>query len=394
MKKNISLRHYFIRLFLITLFFVGISELFVNILYLHFLSPLLNRIFFLDKLLETQTLFSILSKSAVGLFWHLLSRTASFLPQIVSEPIRQYIQARTNESIFVRFLHIHGSMSAFESKVYALSLISILILLVFLWTLPFIAASIVFSILVSKKVKGINDEALSRQKEYERHKYLLLSDMAHDLKTPITTISGYADALLENELSEADRERYLQAIRQKSLQMDHVITLLFEYVRLDSSGFSLHLTTENYSELIRGCIAALYTDFEKKLFELDLHFPETDIYAHIDKMHMERAISNILQNAIKHNPEHTKVTISLSEENKQIMLSVYDSGVPIPADIITSIFEPFVQGDFSRTSQSGTGLGLSISKKVVEMHQGTLALLQPASAAYTKAFILTIPTYQ
>ena len=393
MSKNISLRYYFIRLFLLTMTFVGLAELLVNVIYIQCISPILNQIFHLDKLLETQTLSNLLSLSVEGFFWNLLNGIFSALPQMISEPISKYIQTRTDESIFMRFLHMHGSLTPLETRLYTLSLISIFFLLICLWIMPFIVASIVFSILVSKKVKEVNEEALQKQKEYERQKYLLLSDMAHDLKTPITTISGYAEALLQNEVADKNKDFYLQAIQRKALQMNDVITLMFEYVRLDSAGFTLHQTTENYSELIRGCIAALYTDFEKKHFELELLFPEADIYAYVDKLHMERAITNILVNAFKHNPDYTKVTVCLRHNAKQIVLDIYDTGVTISSDIVATIFEPFVQGDSARTSKSGTGLGLSITKKVVEMHKGTLTLFQPEDCTtYTKVFEITLPT--
>ena len=103
MSKNISLRYYFIRLFLLTMTFVGLAELLVNVIYIQCISPILNQIFHLDKLLETQTLSRILSLSVEGFFWNLLNGIFSALPQMISEPISKYIQTRTDESIFMRF---------------------------------------------------------------------------------------------------------------------------------------------------------------------------------------------------------------------------------------------------------------------------------------------------
>lgn len=394
MNQHAKLKAYLIKIFLISLISVGIAEIFVNILYISFLSPLLNKVFFLDRLMDKQNLSDLLFISAEGFFWWIVMNISSAFPNIIAEPIRIYAKNKSDQSIYMRILREQQHFSSIETKTYFISLVCIILLLICIWLLPFIVAAINFSILIDKKVSELEEESVEEQKRYEKQRYLLLSDMAHDLKTPITTISGYAEAMVRGDVPEESKHIYLEAIHQKSLQMNHVITLLFEYVRLDSAGFSIHPTTENYSELVRGCVAALYSDFEEKQMNIEMFLPNNDIYAYVDKAHFERAINNILINAYKHNPCGTTVTILLKLHHEKIILRIYDDGVRIAEDTISHIFEPFVQGDASRTSKSGTGLGLSISKKVIEMHKGTLEIFQPqdsSNAKYTKVFELTIP---
>ena len=179
------------------------------------------------------------------------------------------------------------------------------------------------------------------------------------------------------------------------MQVSDLVSLLFEYVKLDSIGYSLQKTTEDFCELVRGCIARLYTDFEQKQMELEIDIPEESIFLQVDKTQMERAINNLLVNTIKHNPEHTKVMISLFQRQNQVILDISDSGVFIERETAKHLFDPFVQGDKSRTSKSGTGLGLSISKKIIDMHYGQIVLIQykhPENHGKTKTFEMRLYT--
>jgi signal transduction histidine kinase len=199
------------------------------------------------------------------------------------------------------------------SQLYYAGLLLLFLAILFLMVLPYLVAAYVFGRMVSRKVDGpINqltkgmlqvtqgelstrldfdtehefiqmrntfnemakqmEVSLAEKEEYEQKRNLLLSDIAHDLKTPITTISGYATALADGLITDSEKEKqYLAAIKAKSLRMDELIMLLFEYVKLDSQGFMLNKQKVDLAELLRENIALLYTEVEGKQMEINMN---------------------------------------------------------------------------------------------------------------------------
>lgn len=393
MNQHDLFKKYLIKVFLCTLFILGITEALINLAFIQFLYPILDQVFMLHQLFDKTSLTGLLVLSAENIFWILTWELLSLMPIKISETLQIYAGKHIENGVFTRFLSSQANFAKQEANLYIFLLVSIILVLVIIWILPFLFASIFFSLIVSKKVREMEENTISEQQKYEQQKSLLLSDIAHDLKTPITTISGYANMLLSDDISIDNSREYLEAIYHKSLQMDNIISILFEYVKLDSAGFSMHLKTENFSEIVRGCIASVYTDFEEKNMQIEIDIPEQDYYAQIDLLHMQRAITNVLTNAIKHNPAGTTVTVKLRQKEKNLILQIIDNGEKIPEDIIHTIFDPFVQGDRSRSGKTGSGLGLSISKKVLTMHHGDLIIHQTNDSAksYTKIFVFTLP---
>lgn len=236
----------------------------------------------------------------------------------------------------------------------------------------------------------------SKGKIYERQRNLLLSDVAHDLKTPMTAVAGYAHALAAGDVPDAAKQQeYLEVIQNKTMQMNELLLLLFEYVKLDSEGFSLNPVETDLVELLRETVAVQYTDFEEKEMELVVELPEEAKMFPLDVLQFQRAVQNLLVNARKHNPAGTVVGVRFSETDSAFVISVWDSGVKIPEETAEHLFEPFVQGDSSRRSKGGSGLGLSITQKVIAMHGGSIRLEQEEQSGgekkYTKAFVITLP---
>ena len=186
------------------------------------------------------------------------------------------------------------------------------------------------------------------------------------------------------------QKQYLESIREKSLEMSELITLLFNYVKLDSEGFDLKKERINITELVLQLVAGAYTDMEEAGMILDIDIPEEADYAEIDKMQFSRAFTNLLTNAIKHNEAGTSIKISMKKKLSYLVIKVMDSGERIDLELAQQLFDPFVMGDESRNSRGGSGLGLSVSKKVIEMHGGNLTLEQPTEEGYTKAFRIKI----
>lgn len=212
-------------------------------------------------------------------------------------------------------------------------------------------------------------------------KQRMLLDISHDLKTPITTIQGYASALL---LGLADNEekrlKYLNLIYAKANLMTALIEDLFELSKLDTADYPLasEFRVTDLGELVREIAAENYDLFEQKHFNLTLSIPTEELMVRLHPTMMSRAISNLLTNALKYNPEGTSVDIELVHVQDKVVLTVSDNGIGIPESIRDTLFDPFVRGNAARTSDGGTGLGLSIAKKAIELHGGELTLLSTA----------------
>ena len=256
--------------------------------------------------------------------------------------------------------------------------------------IPIIVASLMFSKALMDEVHRMDQEKEELRKSYEKKRNLMLSDIAHDLRTPITTIAGYSKALNDDMvISEEKKREYLQAIENKSARMNDLIHFLFEYVRLDSANYGLRREEIDLAELLRTIAASLYSDVEEKGMEFEIIIPEEVCMVSLDRVQFSRVIVNLINNAIKHNQAGTTISLEIKQNKncKQVMIS--DNGGLIPDFLVDHIFEPFAMGDSSRTAQSGSGLGLSIAKKIVEMHGWTLELKQYYEDN-CKAFVIEI----
>lgn len=259
-----------------------------------------------------------------------------------------------------------------------------------LFTIPIIGSAVWFSRIITEEVQRMDRQEEELRLQYERARNLMLSDIAHDLRTPITTIAGYSKALNDGLItSDEKRKEYLDAIENKAVRMSDLITLLFEYVRLDSDNFSLKKTKVDITELLRENAALLYADTEEKGMEFLIEIPEEPYEIELDKLQFSRVITNLINNALKHNASGTQITLKMEKAAQEIQISVSDNGAEIPAMIADHIFEPFVVADASRESKGGSGLGLSIAKRIVEMHGWTLELEQYYEE-YKKSFVIKI----
>lgn len=263
--------------------------------------------------------------------------------------------------------------------------------------IPYVLGAVLYASMVVREVKIIEAAELAKEREYEQRRNMMLSDIAHDLRTPMTTVSGYSKAIADGMVPEAKMKEYLEAIQTKSKRVNDLITLLFDYVKLDTDGFKLVKQDTDIAELTREAGAFVYQDVEDAGMGFDVDIPEEVITVPMDRLQMSRVITNLLTNAIKHNKKGTDIGLYLYREDDYVRVLVADTGDKIDKENAEHIFEPFVMGDESRSSKGGTGLGLSIAKKVVEMHGFNIKLVQGSHlekyqipGGYEKAFIIGI----
>ncbi|EFM08799.1 integral membrane sensor signal transduction histidine kinase [Paenibacillus curdlanolyticus YK9] len=217
------------------------------------------------------------------------------------------------------------------------------------------------------------------KKELESIKQRMMLDLSHDLKTPITTIQGYAKALqLGMANNQEQQQQYLDIIYRKSQTVTLLIEDMFQLAVLESPDYPFASVLCDLAELLRNLTIEFYDIFENKGFLIEIHIPDTQLLVPMNDKLLYRALSNLLANTLQHNPEGTQVSIRLEETTYAARILICDNGVGIPAELKETLFQPFARGTTVRRS-GGTGLGLAIAHRTAELHKGTLRLLDDAA---------------
>ena len=223
----------------------------------------------------------------------------------------------------------------------------------------------------------------------EKNKQNLLLHLSHDLKTPITSILGYSQLLLDNPpADENERRKYVQYILDKSSYMSKLILDLFELAKLDDEHLKLNLQKVNLTKWYQQKIAEFYPEIEHHGFRLRAEIPETPLHVMMDLVHMDRVAANLIGNALKYNPPGTELYASCEEKDGKAILWLGDSGLGFPVQERDRLFEEFVRG--SSSGKEGTGLGLAICRKIIERHQGAMELVSDAD--YPTLFRIHLPS--
>lgn len=226
-----------------------------------------------------------------------------------------------------------------------------------------------FNIMVSKL-----EDSENQRKKLMNDKERMMADISHDLKTPITSIQGYAKALSDGIIADEDKDKYIKIIYEKSKKLTELINIFHEYSKLEHPDFNLIFEKVDLSEYLRAYIALKYEDIVESGFNIEVDIPEEEMEIKIDKVQLQRVFDNILGNSIKHNEKGTNIYVSLKEKNDIYEIIIADDGKGISKDIANNIFEAFTVGDESRNSKQGSGLGLAIAKTIVDLHEGTIEL--------------------
>lgn len=228
-------------------------------------------------------------------------------------------------------------------------------------------------------------DAESKRQVQEQN--LLYSCIAHDLKTPMTSVQGFAVALKEGRIKEEEQGEILDIIYKKSLYMNELIDTLFMYSKLGTNQYLLQKKETNLCVLVRDLAAIHYSEFEDRKMELRIEIPEEEILCELDEKEFRRGIDNLIVNAYKHNPKGTCVRIRVYSERGVAFVTIADDGNPIPKELKENMFQPFVCGNDSRTSGKGNGLGLAISWEIIEKHGGKLWMKEQVNG-YKKEFVI------
>ncbi len=228
----------------------------------------------------------------------------------------------------------------------------------------------------SEKLKEKERAALDIERNAERQKNELITNVAHDLRTPLTTIVGYLELIKDDTaLSKEDVHKYSGIAYEKSIRLQEMMDDLFEFTKLDNADIKLNKSMINLSGLIMQMTDEFYPSFKDCNITPIVDLPEENIYVQGDGQLLARVFDNLISNALKYGYHNTDLKIEVSGDEKYATVKVINHGDTIAPEDIPLLFNKFYRTDSSRNSKTGgTGLGLAITKNIVDLHHGNISV--------------------
>ncbi len=200
-----------------------------------------------------------------------------------------------------------------------------------------------------------------------------VADVSHELKTPITSIMGYADTLLEDEYDKETKDKFLTVIATEARRMAKLVTDLLSLSRYDNNEIKQEKAEFDLGELVKQCQDKVQIEIDKKHQKVECFVTANVPQVHADKDGIERVILNILTNSIKYTKEDGNIKIYVGFVYNDAYIKIIDNGIGIPEEDLTRIFDRFYRVDKARTREmGGTGLGLSIAKEILDKNDGSI----------------------
>ncbi|GBE27219.1 alkaline phosphatase synthesis sensor protein PhoR [bacterium BMS3Bbin03] len=214
---------------------------------------------------------------------------------------------------------------------------------------------------------------ITREKEVDRMKTELVSLVAHELRSPLTSISGFAELLLDTPLNDNSIYEYSKIIKQESDRLSDLVNKFLDLTRIEAGKMDFRPQPLQLRELIEGILYIASSHAQTKNIILDVKLQDEMDPVLADSKLMSEVVLNLLSNAIKYSPRDTTIKLTLREEADSVILEVSDQGYGIPEKHLGRIFDKFFRvKDEAAQEERGTGLGLSLVKEIVELHKGII----------------------
>ena len=237
----------------------------------------------------------------------------------------------------------------------------------------------------NRKIKHLNDE---KEKEIYNAKIDFFTNVAHEIRTPLTLIKGPLEKLLVMEHQSIEVPQNLSIMKKNTSRLLKLVNELLDFRKSEIGGLKLTFVEANISSLVRNLHLRFSQLIEERGIEFDLELGEKDIFAFVDKEAFKKILSNLISNAIKYSND--KVLIILFRDEKKLTLTVKNDGNLIPFQLKNKIFEPFFRVE-NQDSASGTGIGLSLAHSLTQLHFGSLELISDSTL---NIFELAVPLHQ
>lgn len=242
----------------------------------------------------------------------------------------------------------------------------------YLFEVMFIIWIVVIIFLVVIYGNQILDLLQKREEEEQKRKNDILAYLAHDLRTPLTSIKGYTYLLTQMDLEvNQEAKEYIRIIRQKSEQLEGMLDEFFEITKLETGCISLDLVTIDIVQMLGQIIYEYEPILKEKQFNIISHL-DTPAVVECDPNLMERVFDNLIRNAIKYAQDSGILQVSSKIVNQQIHISFLNQSEPIEEEALIHMFDTFVRLDEARGMVEGSGMGLAIVKDIIELHKGEI----------------------
>lgn len=218
-------------------------------------------------------------------------------------------------------------------------------------------------------IAGGFTNAIEQSLKSERLKTELITNVSHDIKTPLTSIINYVDLLKQEDIKDEKIKQYIDILNQKSLRLKKLIEDLVEASKVSSGNVKLNIEVIDLKELLAQTIGEFEDRFENKNLKIDIEIPDEEVKIKADNRYMYRVIENLFSNITKYSIDNSRVYISLTKQNDKIKLEIKNISKDKLNISPDELMQRFVRGDKSRYTE-GSGLGLSIAKSLTEMQGG------------------------
>lgn len=215
--------------------------------------------------------------------------------------------------------------------------------------------------------------SMSEQAKSERLKTELITNVSHDLRTPLTSIISYTELLKQPDLSREDLQSYIEIIDRKSKRLKVLIEDLFEVSKMASGSMELTKERININQLLQQVLGEQDEAIQKSTLQFRVSYPESPVYAVIDGQKFWRVFDNLIGNILKYSLESTRVYISIKAENSKATITFKNVTKYELGEDANELFERFKRGDASRNTD-GSGLGLAIAKSIIDLHDGDMKI--------------------
>ena len=228
--------------------------------------------------------------------------------------------------------------------------------------------------LESEVLKENERLAFDAERNAEKQKNDLITNVAHDLRTPLTTIVGYLELIKSNDkLSKEDIQKYSTVAYEKSKKLQSMMDDLFEFTSLDQTNVKVHMTTINISELVMQIVDEFYPTFQEHNLTPVIKIKQPNLFIKGDGQLLARVFDNLLSNAVKYGKDDNDICIQVLSDEQNVTIKIMNYGDTIAKEDLPYIFDKFYRSDSSRSSATGgTGLGLAIAKNIVRIHNGQI----------------------
>ena len=236
-------------------------------------------------------------------------------------------------------------------------------------------------------------EQLAQLKENDRLRRELVSNISHDLRTPLSAMQGYLETLIikGDSLPDDERNRYLKIARQHTLRLGVLIGNLFELSKLDSASVTPNLEAFSVSELVQDIAQEFQLEAEEKDIKLEINLDANTAFTIGDIGLIQRVLENLVGNAIRFTPNGGEITLSIAERPQSVAVAVTDTGCGIPDKDIPRIFDRFYRSENGEEARSeSSGLGLAIVKRILDLHNSRITVVSKVDAGTTFEFELPL----